>query len=181
MIINLNRVKSELGIVVNDYNEDITKTIPKAESKYRLIANYNFNWQFSASYTSGESQFTVDLSPDSPMYELSYGDLINGDGVPAETYVIDIDFCTGIITTNNAFTDDGTELFKCQSIEYWPVISSIIWYMIGKLSTSNQNTAGIVSKSVGPLSYTFDKSSINSRYGLPESLVQSIPSYAGVS
>ena len=182
MNVTKERVKIEIDISSTNttYDADITATIPKAEARYRTVANFNFSTQFITTYASGDNTFTLSTHSDSLANDLNYGDLIDGVGVPDETYITDIDTINGIITVSEDFTDSGTTLILCQNIEYWPVISALVWYMMSKQSTTSILTTNIKSKSVGPLSITYDNSNINRRYGIPESIVQSIPQYGAL-
>jgi hypothetical protein len=180
MVVTKDRVLIEIGSTGGtEIEASITETIPKAEARYRAVAGFNFSTQFVTTYVSGEQTFTLSGCPDSLINDLKYGDLLEGTGVPSETYITNIDTIDNIVTVNNEFTADGTELFLSQNIEYWPVISAIITYLISK-TTANPNVKDVISKSVGPLRYSFDKSALNMRYGLPESLVQAIPHYTGI-
>lgn len=181
MIITKKRVKSELGILGNQYDAEITGCIPQAESKYRTIANYNFNYQISCSYTSGNTYFNLSTQPDSPIHNLKFGDLIEGAAFPAETYITNINKSTGNVTVSETLTDSGTLLAVCQNIEYWPVISSLVLYMIGRKSVTAQEKKELASKSIAPLSFTFAPQEINKSYGIPMTIVSAIPSYAGIS
>ena len=200
-IITLARVKTELGITNGTYDAQITALIPTAEAKYRQIANYNFSSQFVLSYKNGDSFFTpgsIDYSfrwgdaylsvgpnPNSIIYDLFYGDLIEGTGVDPETYITSVDKINNKVYVNNAFTADGDNLIFAQNISYWSTISAMIWFLIGKQSITNQDTFIVSSRSVGPLSVSFDAASLKSasvsRYGLPESIINAIPVYASMS
>jgi hypothetical protein len=180
MIVTKDRVKIELGVTDTSLDIKITETIPKAEARYRTIANFNFNTQFITTYVTGTNHFTLSSCPDSLIFDLNYGDLIEGTGVPAEAYITTIDKINGLVYVSEDFTDGGDSLSLAQNISYWPVISSVVYYLIGKQSITNQNKKEVLSKAVSPLRVSFDKSSINQRYGLPENLVQSIPSYGAL-
>ncbi len=190
------QVKIELGITSTTYDSAITAKIPQAEAKYREVAGNDFNWMFYATYTNTESVFKAggldyavkfgdaflnsQPTADSPLWQIKYGDLIEGTGVPAGTYVTAIDKIENEITVSNAFTADGDRLRLTTNISYYPTISQIIWFMIAQQTTTAASAKEYVSRSVGPLSWTLDPSAINKRYGIPEKLVQAIPRYVGV-
>ena len=180
MNVTKERVKSELGILDNRDDAKITANIPLAEAKYRAIANYGFNSQFYADINTGDTTLELSTHEDSPLYRLTYGDIIGGGGAPDETFITDINKRDGIVTLSEAFTEDADYFILGQNVQYYPVISSLIWYMIGQQSTTAQGGKGVISRTVGPLSVTFDKSAINTRYGIPDSIAMNIPKYESV-
>ena len=181
MIITKERVKIEIGTTETTYDDRIAATIPNAESKFRQIAGFGFSVDFYADYTSTENTFLLPVEPNSIIYKLRYGNLIDGVGVPSETYITDINTTTGIVTVSNAFTSDGTKLVLCQDISYWSTISQMIMYLISKKTATAGTAKEVTRKSVGPLSVTYDKSAISSKWGIPESIVNSIPVYGSLS
>lgn len=187
-MISLTTVKTYLGLSDTTYDAKITAIIPAAEAKYREIAGYDFNAYMQASYDSGASYITLDgifsfdglPNMNSDTYLVNYGDIIIGTGIADETYVTSIDKRYGKINISAATTSAGTEIYISTNISYRPIISGMIWYMIGQQSTTAQNEKQVKSKSVSPLSVTYADGEINSVYGIPQKFVNAIPKYAGI-
>ena len=195
-MITLAQVKTYLGITANTYDALITAMIPIAEAKYREIAGYNFNWMIYATFADGATTMEIggvdyainygdafiNSQPgrDSAIWQLNYGDLIEGAGVPAGTYITAIDTIENEVTVSAAFTADGDRIRITTNISYYPVISSLIWFMVGQQSTTAQDKSNISSQTLGSMSITYDNSNISKRYGVPEKIVSAIPKYAGV-
>lgn len=196
MSISQAQVKIELGITSTTYDSAIASKIPQAEAKYREVAGHDFNWMFYVEFTNGESTFKpgglnyavkfgdafLNTQPnrDNPIWQLKYGDIIEGTGITAGTYITAIDTLENEVTVSAPFTANGDRLRVTTNIEYYPVISKIIWFMIGQQTTTKAAELEYISRSVGPLSWTKDGSGINKRYNLPESIVNAIPKYAGL-
>lgn len=196
MSISRTEVKTQLGISNADYDTDIDNNIPIAEAKYRQIAGYDFNFPVFVTFNSGENTFTVggleyaikygDVflnsypSPNSEIFEINYGDIIEGTGIPAGTYITGIDKIENEVTVSANFTADGDRIKITTNIAYYPVISGMIWYMIGQQSTTAQDVKQISSKRVGPLAITYAPEEIDSLHGIPKKFVNAIPKYAGV-
>lgn len=196
MSITTAQVKIELGITSSTYDSAIANKIPQAEAKYREIANNNFSWSMFVNFTNTEKTFSplgedystsyghafINVTPSSnnPIWQLKYGDIVEGTGIPAGTYITGIDTIENEVTVSAAFTADGDRLKVTTNIAYYPVISNMIWYMIQQQTTTAASAKEYISRSVGPLSWTLDNSAINKRYGLPEKIVQAIPKYAGI-
>jgi len=180
-------VKTFLGLTDTTYDAQITAMIPVAEAKYREVAAYGFNSYFDGNWDSGESIISVggfDMShttdTNSQIYLLQFGDILEGDGIPNETYITALNKTTGTISISNDTTDSGVDLYVTTNIAYRPVISEMIWYLIGRQDTSVIDTQAVKSKSVSPLSVTYADNEINSTYGLPQKIVDAIPKYAGM-
>ena len=196
MSISRTEVKTQLGLKTTSYDAQIDSLIPIAEAKYREIAGTDFNWPLYVDFTSGQTTFKpgrlnfgvpfgdafIDVVPDqdSPIFQIKFGDIIEGTGIPAGTYVTSIDKINDQVTVSSAFTANGNTMSVTTNIEYYPVISSIIWYMIGRQSTTSQDEKEFSSKTVGPLSISLTTGQANTRFGIPQKIVDAIPKYAGV-
>lgn len=195
-MISRDQVKIELGITDTTYDDAIDAKIPQAEAKYREVAGNDFNFMFYATFADSESTFSpggVDYSsayghafinaypePDGAIWQLKYGDIVEGDGVPAGAYITSIDKKENQVTISDSFTADGDVITVTTNIAYYPVVSQIVWYMIGQQSTTAADSKEYKSRSVGPMAWTLDDSQINRSYGLPQKIVNAIPKYAGV-
>lgn len=193
-MISREQVKIELGITDTTYDDQIDAKIPQAEAKYREVAGSDFNWMFYCLFASGENSFEpgglnyslssgdnfLSNSPDNPVWQLKYGDIVEGTGVPAGSYITAIDKLENSVTISENFTADGDRIRLTTNIAYYPVVSNIIWYMIGQQSTTAADATNYKSRRVGPLSWVLDDSDINKSYGIPQKLVNAIPKYAGV-
>ena len=197
MSISLAQVKIELGLVSNaTYDAQITAEIPKAEAKYRTISGNAYLFEMFATFTNTELTFKVGgldyavkygdaflntyPTENSEIFEMKFGDIIEGTGIPADTYITGIDKIDNEVTVNNAFTADGDRLTITTNIEYYATISAMIWYQIGKQSTTAQDLKEISAKSVGPLSVTFSNADINLQYGYPSKIIDAIPKFVGL-
>jgi len=186
-MISLETVKTFLGLTDSTYDAQITAMIPIAEAKYREIAGSDFNNYCAASYYSGDT--TIQLgggfnfetpNMDSGVYVLGFGDIVTGTGIPDETYITAIDKINGQITLSDTLTDSGAAIYGTTNISYRPVVSGLIWYLIGQQSTTAQDEKTVTSKSVGPLSLTYADGEVNSMYGVPQKIVDAIPKFAGI-
>ena len=161
--------------------------IPIAEAKYREIAGSDFNNYFAASYFTAETTiqlgggFNFDTpNMDSSVYVMKYGDIVTGTGIPNETYITAIDKLNGQITLSDTTTNSGAAVYVTTNISYRPVISGMIWYLIGQQSTTAQDEKEVDSKSYGPVSIKYSKGEVNTMYGVPQKIVDAIPKYSGV-
>lgn len=185
-MISLATVKTFLGLNVTTYDAQITALIPIAEAKYREIAGFGFNSYFPYSYASGTTTLTLGTEFFSNnnvadvLYTLVFGDIIEGTGIPAESYITAINKSNGTITISAQTTSGSDNFIISTNISYRPVMASMIWYMIGQQSTTAQSAKQVASKSVGPLSITYAPGEINTAYGLPHKIVNSIPKYASL-
>ena len=186
-MISLATVKVFLGLTDGTYDAEITAMIPIAEAKYREIAGSDFNNYFPASYYSSETTiqlgagFNFDTpNMDSPVYVMRFGDIVTGNGIPDETYITAIDKLNGQITLSDTTTDTGAAVYVTTNISYRPVISELIWYLIGRQDTTAIDEKGVDSKSYGPVSLKYAKGETNTYYGVPQKIVDAIPKYAGV-
>lgn len=195
-MISLATVKTFLGISDTTYDAAITAMIPIAEAKYREISGYDFNWMIYVQFESGENTFEVgcvdyavkfgdaflsgEPAKDSSLWQLRYGDIIEGTGIPAETYITAIDTFENTVTVSANFTADSDRMRVTTNISYRPIMSQLIWYMISQQSTTAIDTKDLKSKKVGPLSVTFADDEINSSFGVPMKIVNSILKYAGI-
>ena len=174
-MISLATVKTALGLTDSTYDAKITATIPQAEAKYREIAGYDFNAYMSVTYASGSTTITMG----SNIYKLSYGDIVTGTGIPAETYITAVDKRNNRVTISEQTTDASDHMYVTTNIAYIPTIARMVWFMIGEQSTTIEKD--VASKSVGPLSITYGKGEYNSVYGLPQKIVDAIPKYVSMS
>ena len=187
-MISLATVKTFLGLTGDaTYDASITAMIPIAEATYREIAGSDFNNYFAASYYSGETSIQTGAgfnfstpNPNSPVMVVKYGDIVTGTGIPAETYITAIDKLNGTITISDTTTDNGAAFYVTTNIKYRPVISGLIWYLIGQQSTTAKDTQAVKSKSVGPLALSYADGEINTTYGVPQKIVDAIPKYVGL-
>jgi len=182
MIITKDIVKSMLSILDNNQDIKIDTYIPIAEGKFREIANYSFNAGVTVSGLKDANFFEpADLGPDSFIYYLKFGDIVEGANITPGTYIISIDILAGRVYLSSILLDDIEALMLGQNISYYPTISALVYFLMNKGTQAAQNQKEITSKSVGPLSISFSEQAINKTFGLPQVIVDAIPKYAGLS
>ena len=190
--LTLEIVKSELGITEDTYDAKITERIPYAESKFREIANYQFNYVFCPVYESGSNIIKVYQGANSQIELINYGDIILSPNHADGTYVTqnfkipqydeDGSYYELKVSTNATDNSDtyGTEAVLCYNQSHYAVLSQIVWYMIGEQDTSKVGEKGVKSKTYGPVSVTYGDGDVNQTYGLPNKIVNQIPKYEGM-
>lgn len=192
-LISLSTVKDQLGITDNAHDSSISALIPVVSSDIRRILNNNFTWFFFTSYKSGENSFIPtygnnwaggrvkgyygrlygpDRVIDFP--SLEPGQVLQGEGIPSDTYIESYDGSSEKFTLSGAATEDGNILFPTVKISQWPTISQMIWF---RINNSLQKTAGekqVKSKNYGPVSITYADSEINRKYNYPQALINQL-------
>jgi hypothetical protein len=162
-MITKERVKELLGITSTDYDTQIDLMIPIVENDVRRIMNYDYLDVCKTVVTSGETTFKSASS-------IPIGKVIEG----GDNYVKSVSYSAGYYTAtvNEAFTDDATELTLSVNIAQLPAIARMVFYRVSKMNTK-QNDEKVISKSMGPVSYTF-ANDINKTYGYPQKIIDDL-------
>lgn len=169
-MISLSKVKEMLGISVNTYDSQITAMLPIVKADVKRILNHSFHERVWATIVEGESDFVYAERPlDNP---IEFGRVIEGVGIPDDTYITDYDADEDVAYCNNEFTGSSDKIFTSVSIAQWPVISKMVWYRINGASTTIKEN--ISAKSIGDVSVTFDTTRMNRTYGYPQNLIDDL-------
>lgn len=180
-IIDLDTVKTNLGLSDTTYDAQISAQIPIIDAKVKQICNDNFNAQIVLDTTNGSAYAEVYAAYDwwggkrrehyrqSPMLKQIVGDIpvgtrIVGEGIPDGTYVSDVYYTASVefdgVTYSNptiklsaeaTATNSAAQCFYGWNIAYNSVVSKGIWWLIKGASTTIEDDTW-TSKSYGPVS-----------------------------
>lgn len=180
-LISLSNVKTQLGITGPTYDAQLTAMIPIVSADVRRILNCQYKELIPAGYTTGSTELNLYNSEKGynkyPYYNdvcLDMGQVITGEGIPEDTYIIYADPDTGIFTMSAAPTSGGDYINPTVMIAHWPTIAKMAWYRVSKQTTASASEENVVSKSVGPLSVNFGNSQINKRWNYPQALIDDL-------
>lgn len=219
-VITLAKTKLLLGIDNNDSDAAITANIPIIDAKVKDISNNRFNKQIVASIetdspfvsisslscagvnyvirntnyrnTFCNSGINAPYVIDDISEFLQIGQLIEGDGIPAETYIDEI-FENGISSVNDLvgipvikMSEDATEtnagqfIFLGIHIGLQPIVAKGIQYLINTTSITLP-TNSLASRSIGPSSKSFSSKAQDQegKNGMPAWFVKAFPQYQG--
>lgn len=200
MVISLSIVKTMLGLSDTTYDTQITAQLPIIDAKVKQICRNTFHKQIFCKTTADSDEIIVygsdaNLSyqvkplPDVEMLldDLPTGTTISGTGIPADSYISEVYYESGLFQTAfapyfvlNANVTEGSNtayLYAGINIAYWPVISKGIWWLISQTSTTLTDDTWI-SKSFGPVSVTKGGSEkLDGKSGMPLWFVRSLPRY----
>lgn len=123
---------------------------------------------------------------------IQVGQLIEGDGIPAETYIDEIYYNGGTVTFDDISyavpviklsvvpTADGSQLFIGVTIGMQTTIAKGIQFLINQTSTTLP-TISLASRSIGPSSKAFaaKDQAIDNTFGMPAWFVKAFPQYQG--
>lgn len=219
-VITLAKTKTLLGITDTDSDAVITANIPIIDATVKDISNNRFNNQVVGEITTASpyvpissfitcgvthrirssrnnfcnaginAPFVID---DIAEY-LQVGQLVEGDGIPAETYIDEV-FENGLsssvvsglfgipvikLSANATATSSGQFIFLGIHIGLQPTIAKGIQYLINKTSTTLP-TNSLASRSIGPSSKSFGAKdqAIDNRFGMPAWFVKAFTQYQG--
>jgi hypothetical protein len=192
VIIDLATVKIYLGLTANTYDSQISAFIPDVDALIKDYCNCEFADDFWALLTSASDTIEIasglfpqlievyGLSATPKEVDFKVGDSITGTGISAGTFITRKIY-TGDILTHlqlSAVVTTGGQQTLIRGINrgYFNTVSKIIGYLISK--TSITVSTGIKSESVGGLSVTYSDDAINEKYGVPQSLLNSLPKFA---
>lgn len=217
-VITLAKTKTLLGISDTSQDAVITAQIPIIDSKVKEITNNRYNDQITGdvvsgvlyvpvygficngvnySYKSGRvwcSGINNDYYIDDLEEYLQVGQLIEGEGIPAETYIDEIYYNGGSVEFDDVTyevpviklsvvateTNTAAQLFIGVTIGMQTTIAKGIQYLINSTSTSLP-TNSLASKSILGVSKSFASKDqeIDNKYGMPAWFVKAFPQYQG--
>lgn len=166
-LIALNTVKAELGLDDTTYDTSITNMIPKVSADVRRILNDSFRTYIPANADSGATVIEV-------TWTIPFGTVLQGDGIPDDTYLVSYDVDNSQYTLSNTTTAEVDEVVPTVNISQWSAISKMIWYKISQINTTDYGERTAISESYGKISKTYSGSSINSRWNYPQSLIDDL-------
>jgi hypothetical protein len=180
-LISLSIVKSQLGLVDTTYDSQITAMIPIVSADVRRILNCEYNDYSPATYTNGSTELDV-YNQSATSYKkyigrsvpLSMGQVVTGENIPDDTYIISVDPDTGNYTMSAEATGSGDYIYPTITISQWPTISKMIMYRIAKTISTDSGDDNFVSRSVGPLNINLGQSAINKRWNYPQKLIDDL-------
>lgn len=208
-VITRDQVKAQLGITDSSLDAQIDAKLPIIDAKVKQITGNKFNMQIDVTLTNGVNMATVSSINDylygdnrgsSCAYNRNYivetlqehlniGDQIEGDGIPAETYIEELYYNGSHVTINdtqytvpaiklsaNATESGIKELFLGINIGYHDIIAKGVQYLITGTSQSLPQNR-LKSKSLPPLSVVYADSTVSKTYGMPNWFVEALPTY----
>jgi len=98
---------------------------------------------------------------------------LEGTGVAPDTYVLDYDEQFYRVTVNNAFTASTDRIYNSISISQWMAIARMVWWRIQKVR-GNVADIQVASKTMGPVSTTYDTGKMNKTYGYPQVIIDDL-------
>ena len=169
-MISLSKVKELLGITTTTYDTQITALLPIVKADVKRILNHNFHERIWATIVEGESDFVYAQRPlDNP---IEFGRVIEGIGIPDDTYITDYDSDEDVAYCNNSFNDSTDRIYTSISIAQWQAIAKMVWFRIQ--GTSTKMKENLSAKSIGDVSVTFDTTRMNKLYGYPQSIIDDL-------
>jgi hypothetical protein len=155
--------------------------IPIVSADVRRILNCEYNDYSPATYINGSTELDV-YNQSATNYKkyigrsvpLSMGQVVTGENIPDDTYIISVDPDTGNYTMSAEATGTGDYIYPTITISQWPTISKMIMYRINKTISTDSGEDNFVSKSVGPLSINLGQSAINKRWNYPQKLIDDL-------
>lgn len=195
IVITRDQVKLYSGIEPSDttYDDQIDRYIPIIDAKVKQITGNRFNSFYQVSQDSTEYLEVYDFQGEA----LDIGAQITGQGIAADSYIQEVYYEPGqmpfalevgsknysfpVIKLNNAATqtDANAQVFVGINIAYHPEIAKGIFWLIGRENTTSLPGKSIKSRSMGPLSVSYDgtDAKIDGRYGMPAGFVKAFPKY----
>lgn len=219
-VITLEKCKALLGIDPGTAEENaaITANIPIIDSKVKQITNHRYNDQIIGNVESGSPYVEVfgfsscgrdysyrhgrvwcsginnNYEIDDLEEYLQIGQLIEGEGIPDESYIDEIYYNGGsvelggksysvpVIKLSVVATETklGAQLFVGIIIGLQPTIAKGIQYLINSTSTSLP-TNSLASRSLGPSAKSFGAKDqeLDNKSGMPAWFVKAFPQYQG--
>ena len=179
-VITLDRVKELLGIDETTYDADLQIALPIIDAAVKQITGNQYNHHVYGSTENGSDSVSLIMDIES----VQVGQLISGDGIPADTYVEEIIYDDGILTVT--MSEDATasgdliDMWLGIPISYQPVIAKAVWWQKDQFSTTITDDAWS-SKSMGPVSVTKAGGSekLDGKTGMPLWFVRAFPRYHG--
>ena len=167
-LISVDTVKQELGLTENTYDTQITNLIPRVSTDVRRILNNNYDRWYRSSYEAGDTEIFFG-------FEIPLGTVLQGVGIPEDTYLASYNPLIDRYTLSKAPTEDGTYVFPTINIAQWATISRMIWYRLQNTSTDSvETTRAIAATTEGPVSITYAQSEVNKRWNYPQLLIDDL-------
>jgi len=189
-MITLEQVKTQLGIIDTTHDSEITAMIPITEAKVTLITRRQ--WADLVEISTEAEAMIAKISPhgrlsssanignqlhkDIRLEFIEPGAQISGVGIAADTSITSIHDNKIQMSSAATATGDTTATIGI-NIAYLPVIAKLVWWMIQD-QRQDFNDAGIVSRSMGPVSVSYSNGKIDGRFGVPRWAVMGLPRYA---
>ena len=176
MILNLMTsatIKTQLGIAAIDttYDAAITAMIPIVSNDIRRILNCNYDNYVYATLTNGSDEMVLNTGYysviDIPQEVYNMGQVVYSPALPADTYIESFDPISLVYTLSADATAAGTYIYPTLGIGQWPAVAKMIFYKIGKQTTSAATATTYKSVKYGNVSKTFSDSEINKKYDYP--------------
>ena len=161
-------VKSLLGITSTEYDTKIATQLPLVSMDVRKYLNNNFQKKRVASYEIGGN--TIQIG--GPMLDM--GTVLQGTGIPEDTFIQSYDVDSDTYTVSETFTDFDDWVYPTISINQWTPISRMVLYKVLKMSVSSVTEQDVTSRSIDATSWTFSHAEINKKYGYPQKLLDEL-------
>ena len=212
-VITLAKTKELLGISDTSLDASITAKIPYIDAKVKTITKNRFNKMIFGNTISGSPYVEIYSIKNSSgriykhvgcgqyqsnngsyiddLYEyIETGQLIEGEGIPADTYIDEVYFSGDIhevsgvtydvpilkLSNNATATATAERLLLGINQAYQDIIAKGIQYLITGTSTALPQNR-LKSKSLPPLSVTYADSKIDPKTGMPDWFISSLPRY----
>lgn len=194
-IITLEKVKELLGITNTSLDTQINRYIPIIDSKIKQITNNKYNMQILGDTTLDSmivpvTGFTNSTGGINNKYILNnvidylqFGDLIEGDNIPGDTYIEDVYLSENSIPTialsNEATATAGDVILTIGfNIGLQNTIAKGIYWLISQENTDFEEL-GWTSQHIGSVSIVrgVEQAKIDGRYGMPLWFVKAFPTY----
>lgn len=215
-VITRDKCKELLGITDSTYDARIDAKIPYIDAKVKQITGNKYNYQIFGRTTTGSQYIEIYGILVSERYYaftnrgrerliqisginnpfwlddieeyIEIGQLISGDGIPADAYIEEITYNGDILDVSGiqydvpaiklssaaTATNTSARLFIGINIAYQDIIAKGIKYLI---NTTNDSVGGRTVTSVGTVSYSDHDSKIDGKYGMPSWFVKAFPRY----
>jgi len=208
-VITLNQIKSYLGIIDTTQDAAITAVLPALDAKVKEITRRSWNLQlranidgteyvevrsfgsdpFAGAYTENTRSVGIDWVADDIHDYLSAGVEVEGDGIPADTYVEEVYsvrvrtggrlYTAPLVKLNNAATAwKSIDITFGFNRAYHPVVAKLAWWMVNDISQDTP-AGSIASKSLGDISVSYSTAGadLDGRFGVPQFAVRGLPRY----
>lgn len=194
-VITKAQVKSLLGITDVDYDAQISAAIPRVDSIVKRITKNRFNMQLVCDTTNASADVVVveayayngvktfDCVGLSLSDIVTVGQQVEGTGIPADSYVIDV-FSSGSPTLRLSAPCTATGQVTVMTgipVDLQTVIAQGIWYLISGDKTKATDESW-TSRSMGPLSVSRgsgDANKIDGASGMPMWFIRAFPHFQG--
>lgn len=162
-------IKTLLGISDTSYDTNIDLQLPIVSMDVRKYLNQNYQKYRTATYSAGENTAVIGGKM------LDIGTVLQGTGIPDDTYITSYDYDEDEYTVNNTFTaSDDDRVFPTISINQWNAIARMVMYKVSKMTVTSATEKDLVSKAIDSLSWTFADGEINKKYGYPQKLLDEL-------